>query len=483
MKHTTKLFSLTAALMLLLCACSGGDTTTTSESTSQTTEAPSGTEPTPKYTLSDQDWDGAEFIMMVGEGYVDSFVTMETGDALDDARYRMVRTVEEGLNVEISDVPVDFWEMNNIVTQYVMSGENTYDAIAMMDRFALTAAMANNFIPIQDVDTIHTEAEYWGGSLASEMTVAGNQYFAISSSDLNTFDHTSCILWNTKLGTSLGLSVPWEDVFAGTWTWSDLQSYASAANRDLNGDGVWTDADRYTYGFADIRGAVSTFVQAFDMRFVQKDADDIPYITVTDNEPLMDVLTGVHELFFTGPNDVMQMCTKDNEIHNRPVFQSGNMLMMISLFCDIQSAREMEDDFAVLPMPKYDEQQASYRSRTYDAIFYSVPVTQDDVTFSGAVMDALSCVAYYDLVPVYIDTVLKDKASRDENSKRAIQICFDTRTMDFGESFLSEYFGDGPLTDLIKSKNFTPASHFEKSAKSMDKRLEKIIEGFVNIEG
>jgi len=476
----TRQFLFLAAAALMFSGCAGAASDVKGEEATELAMA-AVTEAAAKYVLPEDDWGGAEFVMMTGDEYIDRFVTEETGEALEDARYKMIRTVEEALNVKISDAAVSFWDMNKLVTQYIMSGENTYDAIAMMDRFALTAAMENAFVPIQDVETIHTEADYWGGTIASEMTVGGNQYFAVSSSDLRSFRDTSCILWNTNLGTSLELDVPWEDVFAGTWTWSDMLSYRTVANQDLNGDGLWTDADRYTYGFADTRSAASMFIQAFDMRFVMKNSEDIPYLNVTDNEALMDSLEDIHETFFTGPDNVEQMKTADNQFHNRDIFKSGNILMMVSMFGDIQGAREMQDDFAVLPMPKYNEQQENYRSRTFDAIYYSVPLTQDDVLFSGAVMDALSCVAYYDLLPVYVDTVLKDKASRDENSKRAIQICFDTRTVDFGEAFLFDYFGDVAMYDLMTAKSFTPASHFEKKNKTMTKALDKIILAFSEI--
>ncbi|MBQ7982815.1 MAG: hypothetical protein IJ302_04555, partial [Clostridia bacterium] len=107
---------------------------------------------------------------------------------------------------------------------------------------------------------------------------------------------------------------------------------------------------------------------------------------------------------------------------------------------------------------------------------------QVDIEFSGAVLDALSCVGYYDLLPVYIDTVLKEKASRDENSKKSIQICFDTRTLDMAETFMFDYFGDHAFyTNVMKHNKLNLSSYLEKNRKKIEKLLGNIVETFDGI--
>ncbi len=481
MKKRNQFFGIAAAVILLLCACADetpaqdGITTAGAETTPVTEEAP-------KYELPDTDWAGESFAMLVGEGYNECFVEEETGDALDDAKYQMKRTVEEALNVTISETPSDFWEMPKTVSQYIMAGEDTYDSIAMMDRFALQSAMENNFIPIQDIETINTDAIWWGGELSEKLSIGGNRYFAIGSQNLESFGKTACILWNTRLAASLDIEIPYEDVFAGTWTLEDFCSYRQTATADLNGDGVYDHNDQYTYASGDIRGIPSQFWQASDMNIITKDANDMPQITIWDDQKFLGLLETLHGLMYTGDNNVSRINADVGSMSNGEAFLEGRVMIYSSVFSSINQAREMNDDFAVLPIPKYDEAQASYYSRTYDATFFMVPVTQENTALSGAVLDALSCVGYYDLLPVYIDTVLKEKASRDEDSKRSIQICFDTRTLDMGEAFLFDYFGDQPIYDkVMKNNNMNLSSYLEKNRKRIDKQLQKIIDTFTDI--
>ena len=478
MKNKRKLLALAALTAVLLISCGGGSEMTDTEGENGT---PSIETEAPKYVLPDTDWAGESFSMLVGEGYNECFVEEETGDALDDAKYQMKRTVEEALNVTISETPTDFWTMTTTVKQYIMAGEDTYDAIAMMDRFALTSAMDNCFIPIQDVETINTEAIYWGGELTSRLSISGNEYFAIGSMNLESFGKTACILMNTGLAASLDMEAPYEDVFAGTWTMEDLFSYRGTATRDLNGDVKFDTQDQYTYG-GDARGIPSLFWQASDINIITKDAEDNPQITIWDNQKFFALMETIYQNLYSGEDDIRQMQDDAHMYGNSDVFLGGRMLFLIGSVNGIEKAREMEEDFAVLPMPKFDEAQASYYSRTYDATFFMVPVTQENTALSGAVLDALSCVGYYDLLPVYIDTVLKEKASRDENSKRSIQICFDTRTLDMGEAFMFDYFGDQPIYDNVMNKNdMNLSSYLEKNRKRIDKQLQKIIDIFTDI--
>ena len=484
MKHETPRYTtVTAAvLLLLLCACSSETGKPGTETASGQSTTPETAEAVVKYTLPVyEEYAGRTFTILAGEGYNTALVEGADGEPLNDAKWQMQRTVEEAYGITIAEETTDFWEMTKTVSQYIMSGETTYDAISMMDRFALTSAMEGAFQSMSNIQTVHLDSPWWGTDITDQLSVGGNIYFGITSAQLESFGKTSCILWNTTLGNALGLEVPWDDVFAGTWTFEDYASYRTVADSDLNGNGEWDPDDRYTYGAADVRGAASQFWQAADLKIVTKDADDIPHITAYDNEKLFNHLESVYNLMYSGANNLYALFPIGAEKACGDSFLEGNILLYSGLFSTINQAREMENDFAVLPMPKYDEAQESYRSRTYDATFHMIPTTQADPEYAGVILDALSCAAYYDLVPVYVETTLKEKASRDENSMKSIQMCFDTRTLDFGEAFMFDYFGDEAIYRNIMSKSqFNMASYLEKKSKAANKQLEKVVDALIN---
>lgn len=57
---------------------------------------------------------------------------------------------------------------------------------------------------------------------------------------------TAIVFMNRTLAESVGIEVPFEDVYSGTWTFDKFFSYGDIATRDLDGDGMDFE-DMYTY--------------------------------------------------------------------------------------------------------------------------------------------------------------------------------------------------------------------------------------------
>ena len=470
-------FSITTLLLLLLVSCSNTDGDivetqfdTDSQTTSAVTEAP-------LYTIAEHDFSGEAFNIL---NDAPTLVESENGDVLNDAKYQMEKTVEEALNVTITETKQDRSEMVKYVNQLVASGDTTFDTVAVMDRFALQCAMENLVLPMQDISTIHMSEPYWGGVLNDEMTINNNTFFGINSSSLSTFDRVSCCLINTNLAAAYNYQIPFDDIDAGAWTYEDLYALRGMATQDLNGDGVFDMSDRYTFGTFDFRDLSNQLMVSMGEVTVEKNADDIPYVAIYDDERFVNVMQAIYDLCYSGPDSLTGLLNLTDNFRMDNPFIEGNVLVQFARFAQLSLYREMEDDFTILPMPKYDEAQESYMSRTYDATFYMIPTTQDDVEFSGAVLDALSMVGYYDMLPVYVETVLQGKIARDEKSQEYLQLCFDTRTIDMGLAYLNEFFnGDMFHNKVLSGSSMKLASYLTSIQKRADKTLSNIVEKFI----
>ena len=476
------------ALLLLLSACSNAGPSSADAPTadagsagqlssgSDGADVPAETDG-PAYTLPELDYEGRSFGMIVGDGYsVDSLADEQTGEALNDAKFSMARTVEDAFNVTVGETPTDFWGMSAEVQRLVQSGDETYNAVAMMDRFAVQTTTAGCFLSLASVESLNLSEPYWGGPLAKELTIGGKAYFGISSMNLASYGKVACTFINRNLAANLGIEVPFDDVFEGKWTKDKLLSYAGIAESDLNGDGVMDASDRYTYAPGDIRGVPYQFLIGWQERVIRKDEEDIPTLTIYDSEVYLDLLSVVHGMMFGGSNDLTGFMNRNTGMLSAgSMFLNGNVLFLISVFSNMDGLREMENDFSILPMSKLDETQERYISRTYDSTFHMIPVTEKDPEFSGTLLDALSCVGYHDMIPVYLDTVLKAKLSRDELSRECIQICFDGRTLEFAEAYLADSFMDERMFDLMLGGPGTFASTLKKNGKINVKTLEKLV--------
>ena len=467
--------ALLIAAMLLLAGCGTENDTNARETTGESTVVPTIGETeteteSPLLTDSvpiDLKFDGVTFRMYSPDQYDGPcMVEEETGEVLNDAKYKMELLTEDRLGVAIEETLAPYWDMLASVEQLVTSGDKTYGCVTMMDRFALTLAQKGCILPMQNVPYVNLDAPYWGSQITKTLSVNGNSYFAVGSFNLRSFKDTACVMMNTTLAENFGITPPHDLVDAGTWTFDKMAELGRDVTADLNGDGVMNADDRYGLGTFDIRSSPIFMWIAADIRVVDKDENDVPYLNVYGNERFVSVMEWTYKNFVAD----MDLPEVGNDI-----FEEGKELFCIGYFSHIIGLREMEDDFTVLPIPKWDETQTDYRSRTYDAMCNMVPATVSDVDLSGAVLEVLSCMGHNYVVPAFIENSLMQKYSRDAESVKSIQIAFDTRVVDMAEAFMFDVFGNDATLAYITAPQLNTASWLESNRSKAEKELATII--------
>ena len=83
----------------------------------------------------------------------------------------------------------------------------------------------------------------------------------------------------------------------------------------------------------------------------------------------------------------------------------------------------MADDYGIIPLPKYDESQSTYRSQlaTSTSALY-METTASEPEMLGQVMETLGYFSNKDVVPVYYETALSSKYARDEQVQKVLAI-------------------------------------------------------------
>lgn len=480
------------AVMLVLAGCGKAEDNKESDTSADTTTVPptdtTETEETlPRDNVPDElTFDGTTFCMYSPDQYDGPcMVEEETGEVLNDAKYKMELLTEERLNVSIGETLAPYWDMLSSVEQLVTSGDTTYGCITMMDRFGLVLAQESCIYPIEDIPYITPDSEYWGKTITDSLSVNGIRYFGVGSFNLRSFKDTACVLINTNIAAQYGITIPYDIVDNGTWTFDAMETLTHGIAADVNGDGIMDTNDLYGIGTFDRRSIPIINWIAADMHVVEKDENGTPYLSVYGNEKFVSVMEWTRDVFITGSNCLpITESAKESDVlpMDGELFKSGHVFLQIGYFSHIISMREMEDDFTVLPVPKYNTEQAEYRSRTYDAMFNMVPVTADNLELSGAVLEVLSCNGYNYLLPAFIESSLMQKYSRDAESVKSIRIAFDTRTVDMGEAFMYTLFGNDATFALIKAKQLNTASWLESIHTQAEKDLSNVVKAIGKTE-
>jgi len=159
-------------------------------------------------------------------------------------------------------------------------------------------------------------------------------------------------------------------------------------------------------------------------------------------------------------------------------FSKGRSIFVTGILSDTDIFRAMEDDFGILPYPKYNEQQKNYHSTSRDNLsVFAVPVDAKNPGMTGLITEAMCIASYEEVVPVYYEVVLKDKMSRDENSKDMIDLIRDSLVFNFGylHSTAMGSVGHLFLNRIIANSN-TIVSEFDAKASTYNEKLKTVLE-------
>jgi hypothetical protein len=135
----------------------------------------------------------------------------------------------------------------------------------------------------------------------------------------------------------------------------------------------------------------------------------------------------------------------------------------------------------MLPMPKYDEQQQNYIPMVspWQAMSIAIPVTARDIDRTTIIMEALSCESHYEVIPVYLETSLRVKQARDNESADMLDYIFANPVID---PVMAYNFGSlmSHFNDLLHTENRNLASMFESRIPAAESAIEAFLDSVAN---
>ena len=160
-----------------------------------------------------------------------------------------------------------------------------------------------------------------------------------------------------------------------------------------------------------------------------------------------------------------------------PKFRDGQIMFHINQLLLSFELRSMNTDFAILPLPKYDETQANYGSviSPWWSTFTVIPITCTDTGRTGVILEAMGYYSQKYVLPAYYDITVTNKLIRDDDSIEMMNIMFNNRQYD-----LSYYYDWGGLNSLITgvSSSGDPGkivSTLEKNEPKINSAIQKTL--------
>ena len=140
----------------------------------------------------------------------------------------------------------------------------------------------------------------------------------------------------------------------------------------------------------------------------------------------------------------------------------------------------MDDDFGIIPYPKFDEEDEYATVINGHAHLIVIPTTVEDVERTGAITEALCAYGSRDVIPAFYDVSLKTKYARDEESEDMMDLIKSSIVYDLG------YVSGSPLQsvgrDLAKATSHDFASFYASKESSALIQVEEFNEDYGHFE-
>ncbi|MCL2814744.1 MAG: hypothetical protein FWD23_09110 [Oscillospiraceae bacterium] len=439
-------------------------------------EAPSGPLVYAADYLPDKDYGGYEFrivspIAGIFVNYPEFWgdTEEETGEVQNDALYKRNRLIEERYNILFKQIGVTDWpELKPLFNKSVKAGSEDFDLCMLICREAWSSSLEGIVMPVSSLPYIDITQPWYAHDVNGQISINGKHYFAYSDECLNMFHQTMSVMFNKKLAADMELENMYNLVKEGKWTVDKLFEFSRMAVRDLDGDGKMTKEDRYGMAGRDDLFYGSFWVGS-GIKTVGKDENDLLVFTGA-NEKLYEVLDHAWQNIWGNGDNIYY--ASSNDVETGKMFENNQSLFHVMHIGAIPALRAMETDFGVLPFPKYNEAQDKYYSRVIDGWILCVPNTAQDFERTSIIMEEMAIESKNYTLPAYIDTVLRTKHTRDDESQEMLDLIHLTRALDIGDTFYMDpvrntYHG------VIASKKNGFAAAVEKNMGSIEKVLNK----------
>lgn len=412
----------------------------------------------------------------------------ENPSSVDEAKKWVIDQVEELYNCTIAGDKVSDAN-NNVPTQVknqTLAGDEATDYHIVFDAISRIAPLAleGYILDLNAINTIDLSASWWDRNAVEDLSIRGQVYFTCG--DINTYDDqgTWCMLFNKRLKEQY---IPDTDLYSlardGDWTWDVFYELITANDitNDSNGDNILDEKD--TWAFGTEKYNMYVHVVSSGEKIAKKNDEDVPYLTLSEEtDKTYDVMGKVLDLYMDSNTvlvaDSDTYATKfassncwEETVHK--AFVEGRELFYMCGLIHAASFRVMEDEFGILPIPKfYSTQDRYYHTVSVgNSSAMCIPNGVQDVDDVGLIVSAIAELSEYKLTPAYYDVQLKYRDTRDDDSAEMLDIIFDSRTFDLGSAF-----DWGGMLYNYQQLNKNYASRFETSLTSAESKLEETLE-------
>ena len=503
MKNTVKLISLFLVLLFVITAFAACGKP--AETTKPDAESKKPKETDPRFAIEDSVPENLNY-----KGETVTFFSREDQDIykyeiaceellnntlFDAIHYRNI-DVENRLGAKINNITqimyggqnVTLW--NNTLSTSVLTNTGDYDGAMIYTSQSSPLAKEGIYYNLLTLSPEYGGDGYfdfskpwWNQSLVDELSVFGTLFFAGGDVTVTEITDLFAIVFNKDL---FEVKFPDERVDGlyqivrdGKWTVGKMTEYVSEVWDDLNSNGMidagdvvglWTDAIPGGDG-SDMDG----WLYAMGLEITETNDYGEPELVLHKHSNLVPAYEAVKKLFFSSPGSLAALESQLGD----STFANGKQLFSNFVFKWGENYRESEVTYGVLPIPKFTEEQANYRTtfvNTASSVILCSNLPDSRATMLSAIIEVLSAESYKQVTPAYFGTVLQGHYSKDVADAEMYDMIIGSTYFTFGYAYSSKSLGGIGTIFRNVSDTFDIQSHIDSNKESWEQNLIDLLE-------
>ena len=404
----------------------------------------------------------------------------ENSTVLMDAVYRRNGILEDKYNIKFEQQKVT--GLTNVVRTQSMGGVVEFDMIISTCLALSALARENLLLDLRSVERFDMTKSYWDPNAAEQLTIGGKLYF--TNCAFNVQEVAFVTYFNKQLIEDYKLTSPYEYMANNEWTIDNWAKLATSISVDMNSDGNMTATDRY--GTLVEYHNPRMFLFASGVRATTMDETGYPKLTLFDTDKPVRVYEKCKEVFTSAAAwwiDDMPM----NETYGYPdVWDYARSLFCQDLYLFhyegtniIHQFADMESEFGIVPIPKYDKNQESYLSMyPLNCAMMALPSAQADLERTANIVEDLNFYSKVVLRPAWYDTLLARRYVRDDESEKSLDLILAGRVYDVGVYYDFGGFLLSKVLDIdVRTNNIS--TNFNKYKKAIEIDIKKMHGNFL----
>ncbi len=360
-----------------------GNTTEEDRNVTPTLEAQEDN-PFAAYTEGEQAVDLKGYQFKVVDFHQDRWAPEEIKSPMDELVVSIIDDVENTFHCDIVFESVSPDVIFETAQPEIMAGGKYADLIGTTI-WAFGKMLGGNLLAdLNTIESLDLSQPYYFQNVAETATF-GNKTYAFGAPFGSHIGASWVVYYNTRIWNELGYPDPDELADRGEWTWDKLVEYAKGALRDNDGDGIIsTDADRW--GVTSPAGDLVRAMYAGMGGYFYKENEE-GKVRLACLDPASAEKINFMYKFFQKDNVLF----KNENIAYLDMFAGGKAMFMLYMNDSNDTIKNMEDDFGILPLPKWNAGQTDYVTGIdHNAPIFAVTNTNGNTYEAGIIIDALA---------------------------------------------------------------------------------------------